>query len=153
MTQRELDELLRNLARNTRQPPNTTPTNPNAPAETRPVPPQSNTRNNPNLPVSSSDRDRIKAHVEQNTVVDPGMQGLETMQVEIRVWVDRNGSVERAEIGRSTGAPANALRAFSEAVRRATIRSSPIPMPRGREEAVINGQLVLVFHGREMANR
>lgn len=153
MTQRELDELLRNLARNPQQAANTTPTNPNAPRETRPVPPQTNIRNNPNLPVSSSDRDRIKAHVEQNTVVDPGMQGLETMQVEIRVWVDRNGAVERVEIARSAGSPATALRSFAEAMRRAALRSSPLPMPRGREEAVINGQLVLVFHGREMANR
>jgi outer membrane biosynthesis protein TonB len=153
MTQRELDELLRNLQRSPRQAPNTTPTNPNAPAETRPVPPQANIRNNPNLPVSSSDRDRIKAHVEQNTVVDPGMQGLDSMQVEIRVWVDRSGQVERAEIAKTTGAPASALRSFAEAMRRAAIRSSPLPMPRGREEAVINGQLVLVFHGREMANR
>ena len=50
-------------------------------------------RNNPNLPLSNSEKGAIIAQLKQCWRVDPGMAGIETMSVTWEVRFERNGAL------------------------------------------------------------
>ena len=66
--------------------------------------------------------------------------------VEIRVWLQPGGIVEKAEVVGTRGEPPEPLRAFAESARRAVLISSPLPMPADRPD-LNGGNLILTFRG------
>ncbi len=97
-----------------------------------------------------TEEDAIRQRVVGNWNVDVGAKGVESFVVTLKVFLTADGSVQRVDILETQGSPAEPLRAFAEGARRATLRSSPLPIPAARAQQLINGNLELRFSAREM---
>ncbi len=106
--------------------------------------------NNPLLPLSMTEEDAIRQRVVGFWNVDVGAKGIESFVVTLKVFLTADGSVQRVDILETQGSPAEPLRAFAEGARRATLRSSPLPIPAARAQQLLNGNLELRFSAREM---
>ncbi|MBM3523808.1 MAG: energy transducer TonB, partial [Alphaproteobacteria bacterium] len=104
---------------------------------------------NPNLALSSVEEGSLRGHVEQRWNKDRGAKGIESFVVELRVWLDAAGVVRDVKVERTSGSPADTLRAFADSARRAVLVASPLPIPRAKADALVNGQLVLTFYGQD----
>lgn len=140
------DSVLRDLTRQPRVQP------PAQPAQQQAAAPASrraaNTPFDPTRPLSSAEEGAIRGHVEKHWLKDRGAKGIESFVVDIRVWIQPGGQVERAEIVKTTGAPAEPLRAFAEGARRAVLKAESLPVPPTRSD-LGGGNLILTFRGAE----
>ena len=140
------DSVLRDLTRQPRVQPPAQPAQQqaNASASRR----AANAPFDPTRPLSSAEEGAIRGHVEKNWLKDRGAKGIESFVVDIRVWIQPSGVVERAEIDKTSGAPAEPLRAFAEGARRAVLKSEKLPIPPTRSD-LAGGNLILTFRGAE----
>jgi hypothetical protein len=146
----DLDNVLRDLTRprpQAQQPPQQ--------AQAQPAPQQqaarpSNAPSNPNLPLSMTEMDAIRQKVSQFWNIDPGARGVETFAVELRVWVDRDGTVRDVRVVGVQGEAGGFRDAFADGARRAVLRASPLPMPGEKAAQMTDGNLILGFSAREM---
>jgi len=135
MTERELDTLLRNLQRNRPPPQATAPRTQQPPEPGRPVAPQANTQNNPNLAVASSDIEAIGRHIARHWSVPLGAQGAANLVVELHVRLATDGTVRSVAIeDRARYASDPTFRAAADSAMRAVRLASPLPLPAGRAE-------------------
>ena len=145
----DIDNMLRDLQKARPQ-----PAAPAPPQQTAQAPASraasSNAPHNPLQPLSMTEEDAIRQRVIRNWNVDVGAKGIETFFVELRVFVGLDGQVQDVRIERTSGTPAEPLRAFAEGARRATLRSSPLPLPPGRGAQLTGGNLILTFTAKEM---
>ena len=74
---------------------------------------------------------------------------LAPARAQLRIDITR-GQVQDVRIERTAGTPPEPLRAFAEGARRATLRSSPLPLPPGRGAQLTGGNLILTFTAKEM---
>jgi outer membrane biosynthesis protein TonB len=144
----DLDSVLRDLTRNRPRPAPSEAAKPQqqaaAPARTA-----SNAPYNPALPLSISEQDAIRAHVERFWNPPVGARDAQDLIVEIRVVLDRDGTVRDAQIvDRGRLAQDDFYRAAAESAQRAVLRASPLPVPPDKYETFRN--LILSFSPREM---
>ncbi|RAU20489.1 hypothetical protein CU669_18275 [Paramagnetospirillum kuznetsovii] len=87
--------------------------------------------NNPNEPVSMTEKDRIRAHIERFWNVPAGAKDADKLVVYIRVSVLPDGTVTDAQI--QMGDPTMMLnpyyQAAADSARRAVKAASPLPIP------------------------
>jgi hypothetical protein len=91
-----------------------------------------------------SERDAIKAHIENCWRIDPGKEGIQDLTVDIRVSIQRDGSVRQAVIedtGRYFSEPS--FRTFADSARTAVLSCSNIPISPQRYE--IFEEIVFTF--------
>lgn len=91
-----------------------------------------------------SERDAIKAHIENCWRIDPGKEGIQDLTVDIRVSIQRDGSVRQAVIedtGRYFSEPS--FRTFADSARTAVLSCSNIPISPQRYE--IFKEIVFTF--------
>jgi hypothetical protein len=142
-----LDNLLKDLTK--RKPtPASPPTAPAPPAQTAAR--SQSTQFNPNLPLSMTEQDAIRQKIVSNWNVDLGARGIETFVVQLRIWVLTDGTVVNAKIEGSARMDDAAYRSFAESAIRAALKSSPLPLPKGKSDQVTDGNLVLVFSAKDM---
>lgn len=82
-----------------------------------------------------SERDAIRAHIENCWRIDPGKEGIQDLTVDIRVSIQPDGSVRQAIIedtGRYFSEPA--FRTFADSARTAVLSCSNIPISPQRYE-------------------
>jgi len=85
----------------------------------------------PNLSdkATMSERDAIAAHIEACWRIDPGKEGIEDLSADVRVFINRDGSVQQAQIvdmGRYFGD--SAFRTFANSARNAVLSCGNIPI-------------------------
>jgi TonB family protein len=80
-------------------------------------------------PLSEGEKDMIREQIEQNWLVDVGMQGIEEMSVDIRVRMNPDGSVQSAAIDNSSNTGHPNWPILAESALRAVYKSSPLRMP------------------------
>ena len=68
----------------------------------------------------------LKRHIEKNWYRPPGIEALERMQVVVQLEVNRDGTVKRMEVIKSSG-----RRFFDNSILRAVRKSVPLPIPEG----------------------
>ena len=102
-------------------------------------------------PLNEGEKDLIKQQIEDNTSIDPGMQGLDGFIVEVKVVMNPDGTVQSAKIDRSKSNPHPNWVIFAEACERAVKKSSPLRMPPEKPYGAWK-EMTLVFHGKEMAH-
>jgi outer membrane biosynthesis protein TonB len=146
----DLDAVLRDLTRTRPRPSSVQePERPKAQPQQAAAPRAQNTPFNPALPLSVSEQDAIRAHVERFWNPPVGARDAHDLVVEVRVVLEPDGTVRDAEIvDRSRAAGDEFYRAAAESARRAVLRASPLPVPRDKYETYRN--LTLVFSPREM---
>ncbi len=91
-----------------------------------------------------SERDAIRAHIERCWRIDPGKEGIQDLSVDLRVGINPDGSVRRANIedtGRYFTEPA--FRTFADSARTAVLSCSNIPISPQRYE--IFKEIVFTF--------
>jgi hypothetical protein len=101
---------------------------------------------------SEREKDGVLRQVEEHAVIDPGMAGLEEMQVAITVEMNPDGSVQSARIDPASMRDDPNWRLFAEDCRRAILRASPLKMPPDKPYAAWK-TITLVFHGRAMTGQ
>ena len=145
----DLDNVLRDLTRTRPQaqpPQQQAQAQPAAQAAAR----ASNAPSNPNIPLSMTEMDAIRQKVSQFWNIDPGARGVESFAVELRVWVDRDGTVRDVRVVGVQGEAGAFRDAFADGARRAVLRASPLPMPGEKAAQMTDGNLILAFNAREM---
>lgn len=102
-------------------------------------------------PLSEGEKDLIKQQIEENSLVDPGMPGIEGFVVEVKVVLNPDGSVQsaKADFSKSNGHPNWGI--FARTCERSVQKSSPLHMPPDKPYAAWK-EMTLVFHGKEMAH-
>jgi len=80
-------------------------------------------------PVTEGEKDAIRQQIQQNWLVDVGMQGLDQMTVDIVVQMNPDGSVQQATIDGGSNTDNPNWRIMAESARRAVLKSSPLRMP------------------------
>jgi hypothetical protein len=130
------DQLLKNLAKT-----NPTPDQTNAPPKSqKQVASAAAASAMPNAPLGSqittSEKDRIAAAVEACWYDDPGARGNDEMSATIRVWIDRDGTVQRTEIADTARMGDPVWRAFAERAQRAPLnpQCNKLPIPPDKYE-------------------
>lgn len=114
---------------------------------------KSNTTQNPEqsaFPAQSGD-EPVREQIQSNWVLDAGMDGLETMVVEIAVEMNPDGSVQSAKIDPSTDNGNPNWPVFAESCRRALFKSSPLRMPRDKPYEAWR-RMTLRFAGKEISS-
>jgi hypothetical protein len=104
------------------------------------------------LVLREREKDGVLRQVEEHAVIDPGMAGLEEMQVAITVEMNPDGSVQSARIDPASMRDDPNWRLFAEDCRRAILRASPLKMPPDKPYAAWK-TITLVFHGRAMTGQ
>ncbi|MBL8642788.1 MAG: hypothetical protein JNK21_02560 [Rhodospirillaceae bacterium] len=87
--------------------------------------------------ATMSERDAIAAHIEACWRIDPGKEGIEDLTAEIRVLINRDGSVQQAQIvdmGRYF--TDSAFRTFANSARNAVLSCGNIPISPQRYDAL-----------------
>jgi hypothetical protein len=102
-------------------------------------------------PLSEGEKDLIKQQIEENSLVDPGMPGIEGFIVEVKVVLNPDGTVQtaKADFSKSNGHPNWGI--FARTCERSVYKSSPLRMPADKPYAAWK-EMTLVFHGKEMAH-
>jgi outer membrane biosynthesis protein TonB len=85
----------------------------------------------PNLSdkATMSERDAIAAHIEACWRIDPGKEGIDDLSADVRVFINRDGSVQQAQIvdmGRYFAD--SAFRTFANSARNAVLSCGNIPI-------------------------
>ena len=118
-----LEKLLKDMQK---QQPKPQPASPQAPT------PDTSTNNQaPSISdrATMTELDAIRHHFEGCWRIDPGMEGIENMSVEIRVFIGLDGSVQRAEILDMTRYFADSkFRTFANNVRIAVLGCAGVPI-------------------------
>ncbi|MEX2642563.1 MAG: energy transducer TonB [Acetobacterales bacterium] len=84
----------------------------------------------PDQPLTVSELDFIRAQIQRCWIVPIGAKGIEDMNVEIRVEMNRDGSVRDASIQNMSRMQADPFfRTVAESARRAVLRCSPLRVP------------------------
>jgi outer membrane biosynthesis protein TonB len=128
-----------------------------APAPTPPAPQQqaaaprasTNAPSNPTLPVSMTEMDAIRRHVERCWNPPVGAKDSDKLVIDVKVSLDPDGTVRDARAvdqGRMRGD--EYFRAAAESAERAVRRCSPLPIPRQKYDQFRD--FTLVFSPREM---
>jgi hypothetical protein len=113
---------------------------------------KSNATQNPEQSASPAQSwdEIVRDQIRGNWIVDAGMAGLEDMVVVIFVEMNRDGSVQSAQIDRSTARDDPNWQVFAESCRRAIFRSSPLRMPADKPYQAWK-TIRLKFSGRELS--
>lgn len=98
---------------------------------------------------SQREKDGVRRQVEERAVIDPGMPGLEEMQVAIIVEMNPDGSVQSARIDPASIRDDPNWKLFAENCLRAIYRASPLKMPPDKPYAAWK-TITFVFNGRAM---
>jgi hypothetical protein len=101
---------------------------------------------------SEGEKDGVRRQVEDHAVIDPGIAGLEEMQVVIIVEMNPDGSVQSVRFDPAGIRDDPNWRLFAEQCRRGILKASPLTMPPGKPYAAWK-TMTLVFHGPEMARQ
>jgi outer membrane biosynthesis protein TonB len=130
----DLDSILKNLSKNAAPKPDEVKDKP-----AKPTPPQQQVASAQpmNAPLgaelSTSEKDLIKRQITERWNIDPGAKGLNEIQVEMRVWVRRDATVERVEILSTDRMSEPVYRSVAESLRRAALSfrdpNSPLRLP------------------------
>jgi outer membrane biosynthesis protein TonB len=125
----ELDKLLKS----TEKLKPSTPTDSKA-TQTSPQSVRGSSMNNPNEPVSMTEKDAIRAHVEKFWNIPAGAKDADKLVVQIRVSVLPDGTVTDAQIqmGDPTMLANPFYQAAADSARRAVRAASPLPIPRDK---------------------
>ncbi len=97
-----------------------------------------------------TEQDAIRQKIVSNWNVDLGARGIESFVVQLRIWVLADGTVQNAKIEGQARMDDPAYRSFAESAIRAALKSSPLPLPKGKSDQVTDGNLVLVFSAKDM---
>ncbi len=119
---KQLEQLLKDMSK--KQPPK--------PQEQNPAIPAAQT-NNQVAAVSEratmTELDAIRSHIEGCWRIDPGKEGIENLSAEIRVFINQDGSVQRADIVNMTRYFADTqFRTFANSARIAVLACKGIPI-------------------------
>lgn len=98
---------------------------------------------------TEQEKDSIRRQVQAYWTVDPGMDGLETMAVQIDVEMNPDGSVQAAKIDPAGDNGNPNWHQFATACLRAVLRSSPLRMPSDKPYAAWK-HMTLEFNARDM---
>jgi len=127
----ELDKLLKSAEKLKPSVPENKEATQNQPQATR-----GSSMNNPNEPVSMTEKDRIRAHIEQFWNVPAGAKDADKLVVYIRVSVLPDGTVTDAQV--QMGDPSMMMnpyyQAAADSARRAVRAASPLPIPLNKYE-------------------
>lgn len=96
-----------------------------------------NSANSPrilNAPISDratmSEKDAIRAQIEQNWVFDVGAKGIESMVIVLKVSMNPDGTVSRVDVADTLRYNTDsAYRAVADSARRAVLKSQPLKYP------------------------
>jgi outer membrane biosynthesis protein TonB len=121
------------------------PPTPTQGAQTRPQGVKGSDQHNPLEPVSQTEMDRIRAHVEKCWVPPAGAKEADKLVVAIRVFVQPDGSVSDAQIVDRPVFADSFWQAAADSARRAVRTCSPLPIPKDKFDTMKNGDLVLTF--------
>jgi outer membrane biosynthesis protein TonB len=135
-----LDELMKATK-------NAKPTPKSAEPGTQPKPQgvRGSDQHNPLEPVSMTEMDRIRAHVEKVWVPPAGAKEAEKLAVTIRVFIMPDGTVTDAQIIDKPIFADSFWQAAADSARRAVRTASPLPIPKDKYDTLKNGDLVLTF--------
>lgn len=129
-----------------KQQPDTSP-EPPTPAETRQS--QQQAFADPSQQLSASEIDAIRQQVQRCWNVDVGMRGIEKFVAEIRVQVNPDGTVHRADIDYGSASSDPNWGIFAESARRAVLVCRQLRVPASRPYSAWQN-ITLVFNAREM---
>lgn len=100
-------------------------------------------------PFSEREKDSVRRQIGRTWVADPGLPGIETMQVIIIVELNPDGSVQSTRFDPASISNDPNWERFAEACRRAVLRSSPLQMPPDKPYAAWKTMTVR-FSGRDL---
>ena len=106
----------------------------------------------PDDSFSEGEKDGVRRQVEKNWIADPGLPGLETMEVLIIVEMNPDGSVQSLRYDPASIRDDPNWKLFADSCRRAIMRASPLQMPADKPYAAWK-KMTLVFYGRDMAGQ
>jgi len=98
---------------------------------------------------SEHEKDSVRRQIEKNSVVDPGLPGIETMDVIIIVEMNPDGSVQSLRYDPASIRGDPNWKRFAEACRRAVLRASPLQMPPDTPYAAWK-TMTIRFSGRDL---
>lgn len=101
--------------------------------------------------MGEKNREAVRAQIEANFLLDPGMAGLEEMVVVVSVSMNPDGSITSLELDPSTDNGHPNWKLFARSCLRAVEKSSPLKMPRDLPYNAWK-EITLRFEGRTMAN-
>jgi hypothetical protein len=125
------DDFMKMMEKAVAKPQTPQPQKPSPPAP--PAPPQQQaTLSNPNYKLSSSDEDKVRRTIEPCWNIDPGMKNYGSLQVELKLTLNPDGSVRDVviqDMGRY--AQDSSFRAAADSARRALTnpRCNKLPLP------------------------
>ena len=95
-------------------------------------------------PIGQSEIDRLRAHISSYWTPPVGAKGAEKLEVDIKIKLDKDGSVYQAEIVDQSRYKSDVLyRAAANAARRAILESQPLPLP--PEKYQLWKEIIFVF--------
>jgi TonB C terminal len=98
---------------------------------------------------SPSEKDTVRRQIEKNWKVDPGMPGLETMEVLIIVEMNPDGSIRSARLDPASIRDDPNWNHFAQTCLRAVVKASPLKMPPDKPYAAWK-TMTLRFNARDL---
>jgi outer membrane biosynthesis protein TonB len=99
--------------------------------------------------ATMTERDAIAAHIEACWRIDPGKEGIEDLAAVIRVFINRDGSVQQAQIvDMSRYFADSAFRTFANSARNAVLSCGNIPISPQRYDALKDLEFTFRPQGR-----
>jgi len=143
----DLDSVLRDVQRQRpRQQAEAPPQQARADAPPRPA---SNAPSNPSQPLSMTEQDAIRQHIERFWNPPVGARDAESLVIEVRVWLDPDGTVRNVQtLDQARKNRDEFYRAAAESAERAVKMASPLPVPRAKHDQFKT--LILGFSPKEM---
>lgn len=134
-------DLMKNVEKYRQQPKASTPP-PSQAAPSAPTQGATNSANSPrilNAPVADratmSEKDAIRAQIEQNWVFDVGAKGIESMVIVLRVYMNPDGTVSKVDVTDTLRYNTDSgFRAVADTARRAVLKSQPLKYPNQKYE-------------------
>ncbi len=102
-----------------------------------------------NHSFSPSELAAIRSQIAKNWIADPGLPGIETMQVTIIVEMNPDGSVQSLRFDPADIKDDPNWKLFADSCRRAIMRASPLQMPPDKPYAAWK-TMTLVFSARDL---
>ncbi|WP_019644588.1 cell envelope integrity protein TolA [Novispirillum itersonii] len=134
-------DLMKNVEKYRQQPKSSTPP-PSQAAPSAPTQGATNSANSPrilNAPLADratmSEKDAIRAQIEQNWVFDVGAKGIESMVIVLRVAINPDGTVTRVDVVDTVRYNTDSgYRAVADTAKRAVLKSQPLKYPAQKYE-------------------
>ncbi|HSW44962.1 MAG TPA: TonB C-terminal domain-containing protein, partial [Phycisphaerae bacterium] len=117
-------------------------------SQTKPQGVRGSDSHNPNQPISMTEMDAIRAHVEKQWNIPAGAKDAANLVVQIRITVLPDGTVTGAEIVNAPLVMDSFYQAAADSARRAVRLASPLPIPRDKYDQFRD--FVMRFNPKDM---